>query len=239
MLAVPRFAVGIYLVLRGGGGRGPPPERTLTADRRPHQGSTAVIMKAALARHPGRGLALDLKETAGYGAAICGPRPHGRLALAARIYEVSRAIVIPPDGRFGRSLIGVGGDDQGSGVRLAELVAAFSLATDLGMGQPMAHVLRSWLIARRLAERRALDADARVGLYYVMVLAWAGCVADTTEVATWFGDDIAFRADSYRVDFAGLPLMGFALSHVGAGAPLLHRLRLATTLVLTGGRAIE
>jgi len=37
-----------------------------------------------------------------------------------------------------------------SGVRLAELVGAFSLATDLGMGQPMEHVLRSWLIATRL-----------------------------------------------------------------------------------------
>lgn len=32
----------------------------------------------------------------------------------------------------------------------AELVAAFSLATDLGLGQPMEHVLRSWLIAVRL-----------------------------------------------------------------------------------------
>jgi HD-GYP domain-containing protein (c-di-GMP phosphodiesterase class II) len=136
-------------------------------------------------------------------------------------------------------MIGVGADDQGSGVRLAEVVAAFSLATDLGMGQPLEHVLRSWLIAGRLGERLALDAGGRVALYYVMGLAWAGCVADTSEVATWFGDDIAFRADSYRVDLAGLPLMGFALSHVGAGTPFLHRLRLATNLVLTGGRAIE
>jgi hypothetical protein len=32
---------------------------------------------------------------------------------------------------------------------LAELVAAFSLATDLGLGQPMEHVLRSWVIAAR------------------------------------------------------------------------------------------
>jgi HD-GYP domain-containing protein (c-di-GMP phosphodiesterase class II) len=136
-------------------------------------------------------------------------------------------------------MIGVGAGDPGSGVRLAELVAAFSLATDLGMGQPMEHVLRSWLIAVRLGERLDMDAEARVALYYVMVLAWAGCVADTAEVAAWFGDDIAFRGDSYRVDLAGLPLMGFALSHVGAGTPLLHRLRLATSLVLTGGRAIE
>jgi HD-GYP domain-containing protein (c-di-GMP phosphodiesterase class II) len=129
--------------------------------------------------------------------------------------------------------------DQDSGLRLAELVAAFSKATDLGMGQPMEHVLRSWLIAARLGERLDLGPEVRVDLYYVMLLAWVGCVADTAEVATWFGDDIAYRHDSYRVDLAGLPLMGFALSHVGAGAPFLHRLRLAANLVLSGGRAIE
>jgi HD-GYP domain-containing protein (c-di-GMP phosphodiesterase class II) len=129
--------------------------------------------------------------------------------------------------------------DRDSGLRLAELLAAFSLTTDLGLGQPMEHVLRSWLIAGRLGDRLGLGAEARVSLYYVMMLAWVGCVADTAEVAAWFGDDIAFRADSYRVDFAGLPLMGFALSHAGAGTPFLHRLHLAASLVLTGGRAVE
>jgi HD-GYP domain-containing protein (c-di-GMP phosphodiesterase class II) len=133
----------------------------------------------------------------------------------------------------------VGAGDHGPGLRLAELVAAFSRATDLGMGQPMEHVLRSWLIAVRLGQRLGMVAEARVALFYVMVLAWSGCVADTAEVAAWFGDDIAFRGDSYRVDLAGLPLMGFALGHVGTGTPLLHRLRLASNLVLTGGRAIE
>jgi HD-GYP domain-containing protein (c-di-GMP phosphodiesterase class II) len=136
-------------------------------------------------------------------------------------------------------MIGMGPGGQDTGLRLAELLAAFSLVTDLGMGQPMEHVLRSWLIAGRLGERLDLGAEARASLYYVMMLAWVGCVADTTEVAAWFGDDIAFRGDSYRVDFAGLPLMGFALSHVGVGAPLLHRLRLGASLVLTGGRAVE
>ena len=136
-------------------------------------------------------------------------------------------------------MIGVEAGDQDSGLRLAEVVAAFSLATDLGLGQPMEHVLRSWLIAVRLGERLGLKAEARVALYYVMMLAWSGCVADSAEVAAWFGDDIAFRSDSYRVDLAGLPLMGFALSHAGAGTPFLHRLRLAANLVLTGGRAVE
>ncbi len=107
------------------------------------------------------------------------------------------------------------------------------------MGQPMEHVLRSWLIAVRLAEHLDLEAEARASLYYVILLAWVGCVADTAEVATWFGDDIAFRADSYRVDLAGLPMMGFALTHAGAGAPLPHRLRMAASLIVTGGRAVE
>jgi len=129
--------------------------------------------------------------------------------------------------------------DGDSGLRLAELLAAFSLATDLGMGQPMDHVLRSWLIARRLCERVGMGDEPAAALYYVLVLAWVGCVADTTEVSTWFGDDIAFRGDSYQVDLAGLPMMGFVLSHVGLGAPFLHRVRLAASLALTGGRAVE
>ncbi len=131
----------------------------------------------------------------------------------------------------------VNGD--GGGLRLAELVAAFSLGTDLGLGQPMEHVLRSWRIAAGLGERIGLDEAERVALYYVALLAWVGCVADSYEVATWFGDDIAFRADSYEVDLAGLPMLGFMLRHVGAGSPTLHRLRLATTLISTRGQAVQ
>jgi len=38
-------------------------------------------------------------------------------------------------------------------IRLAELVALLSLGTDLGLGQPMEHMIRACLIALRLAER--------------------------------------------------------------------------------------
>ncbi len=124
-------------------------------------------------------------------------------------------------------------------MRLAELMAAFSLATDLGLGQPMEHILRSWLIAVRLGARLELSAEERESLYYVMLLAWVGCVADTAEVSAWFGDDIQYRGDSYQVDLAGLPLMAFVLGHAGRGGSLLHRLQLAAGLALTGGRAVE
>jgi HD-GYP domain-containing protein (c-di-GMP phosphodiesterase class II) len=129
--------------------------------------------------------------------------------------------------------------DRDSGLGLAEIVAAFSLATDLGLGQPMEHVLRSWAIATRLGEHMGIESDTAATLYYVAMLAWVGCVADTPEVASWFGDDIAFRRDSYGVDLAGLPMFKLALGHVGAGSPALHRLRLAGALVVTGGKAIE
>lgn len=45
----------------------------------------------------------------------------------------------------------------GGELRLAELIAAMSLATDLGLGQPMEHVVRSCLVGLRLAELHGLD----------------------------------------------------------------------------------
>jgi len=67
--------------------------------------------------------------------------------------------------------------ERDSGLRLAELVAAFSLAMDLGLGQPMEHVLRAWLIAARLGDHVGLEHDQRGALYYMATLAWVGCVA--------------------------------------------------------------
>ncbi len=128
--------------------------------------------------------------------------------------------------------------DRGSGIGLADLVAAFSLATDLGLGQSMEHVLRAWLVASRLGERVGLDDDQRGALFYVATLAWVGCVADTPEVAAWFGDDIAFRRDSFAVDTTPLAMMPFLLRHAGAGGPPLHRLGRGAAIVATGGAPV-
>ena len=51
-------------------------------------------------------------------------------------------------------------DGGPSGVRLSELVAVLSFSSDFGLGQPMEHVLRSCLIALRLADRLGLDERA-------------------------------------------------------------------------------
>lgn len=128
---------------------------------------------------------------------------------------------------------------DGSGLRLAELVAAFSLAVDLGLGQPMEHVLRSWLIASRLSERVGVRKEERGALYYVATLAWVGCVADTPELSALFGDDIAYRHDGYGLDQTGLPLLGFMLRHAGAGRSAAERLRASATLLTAGPAAVE
>jgi HD-GYP domain-containing protein (c-di-GMP phosphodiesterase class II) len=121
-------------------------------------------------------------------------------------------------------------------LRLAELIAALSLATDLGLGLPEEHVLRQCRIALGLADRLGVEEAERAAVYYVALLAWVGCTADSHELAAQFGDEIAFRADAHRVDLAGLPLMGFMLRRIGDGRPPVRRAQMAATLIATGGR---
>jgi hypothetical protein len=55
--------------------------------------------------------------------------------------------------------------DRDSGFAAGGAGPAFSLALDLGMGQPMEHDLRSWLIAARLGDHFGLDHKQRGSLY--------------------------------------------------------------------------
>lgn len=50
-----------------------------------------------------------------------------------------------------------------------------SLGADLGLGQPMEHVLRECLIAMRLAERVGLDSKGRATACYTALPTWVGC----------------------------------------------------------------
>src|SRR5215207_5225384 len=124
-------------------------------------------------------------------------------------------------------------------VRLAELVAMISLGTDLGMGQPMEHVMRQTLLALRLAERLGLDETTREVVYYVGLIAWVGCHVDAYEQAKWFGDDTALKADARHVEMAGVRARAFVISHVGAGQGLAQRAQLGLRFLGEGRRAAE
>lgn len=109
------------------------------------------------------------------------------------------------------------------GPRRPELLAALSLAIDLGLGQPMEHMLRSALIATRLADRVGVDETARAAVYYGTLVEWIGCHADSHELTALVGDDIAFRADTYGIDMTGWPLLRLILRHAGADDPVWRR----------------
>ena len=110
-------------------------------------------------------------------------------------------------------------------VRLAELVATISLGTDLGLGQPMEHVIRQTVIALRMGDLLGLDQAARRVVYYSGLLAWVGCHTDAYEQAKWFGDDIAMKRYSMTARDGPVELARFLASHVAAGRPALDRVR--------------
>jgi HD-GYP domain-containing protein (c-di-GMP phosphodiesterase class II)/DNA-binding CsgD family transcriptional regulator len=115
--------------------------------------------------------------------------------------------------------------DNASGVRLAELVASLSFATDLGRGLPMEHSIRRALLALRLADHVAAAEDDRVATYYTGLLDGVYCHADADEQAMWFGDDIAIKADTYKADTESLRGVLLMLRRLGAGESGLARVR--------------
>ncbi|WP_024794068.1 HD domain-containing phosphohydrolase [Tomitella biformata] len=114
--------------------------------------------------------------------------------------------------------------------RRAEVLATLSVAIDLGLGQPAEHMLRSALIATRLADRLGLGRAQRDTVFHTTLVMWIGCHADSHEYARWFGDDIAVRHDAYLVDWAGLPYLRFLLRNVARGEPPARRATVMFTL---------
>ena len=58
----------------------------------------------------------------------------------------------------------------GDRVRAAEVIAALSLATDLGIGVPLEHGLHSTVFAMRLGERLGVDSETASQTYYACLL---------------------------------------------------------------------
>jgi HD-GYP domain-containing protein (c-di-GMP phosphodiesterase class II)/DNA-binding CsgD family transcriptional regulator len=123
-------------------------------------------------------------------------------------------------------------------LRLAELMAALSLATDLGMGQPQEQAIRTCLIAIALGDRLGLSAVDLSDIYYVALLRFLGCTADAHEFAAMVGgDDIGVRT-------AIAPVLGGTQSEfasrvmpkIGAGHGPVRRAQLVAGMVRSGAQ---
>ncbi len=104
---------------------------------------------------------------------------------------------------------------RGDQVRLAELMAALSLATDLGLGQPLDHELGVCLAALELADRLGSTAEQSSAVYYVALLVHVGCTAAAPHLASWVGgDEINFQSGAQALGLASQPSENLPFSFV-------------------------
>jgi HD-GYP domain-containing protein (c-di-GMP phosphodiesterase class II) len=107
-------------------------------------------------------------------------------------------------------------------LRLAEAVGALSLATDLAMGQPLEHGLRTATVALRMAQAMGLPEDDQVTVFYTGMLHFAGCTAESEIDARFFGDELEARPQmiaAYLGSRLGLVATAMRAAHPGS-APL-------------------
>ena len=132
-------------------------------------------------------------------------------------------------------------DQRGTGteIHLSEIVAAIALAADLGLGQPLEHVLRSCVIATRLARRLDLSQEDRDATYWATLFLTAGCTGASFELSKVFGDDIAFRSGMFEVDGSNVRILRYVLGHAGSHRGPIARTRIRVELIASSMAAIE
>lgn len=134
---------------------------------------------------------------------------------------------------------GAARESSHQGVQLAEVVAAIALAADLGLGQPLEHILRSCLISTRFADRVGATADERDATYWVTLLMTAGCTAVSFELSNLIGDDIAFRAGMADVGASNFARLRYILRLAGGGGGIATRTKMRFELLRTKMNALE
>jgi HD-GYP domain-containing protein (c-di-GMP phosphodiesterase class II) len=78
-------------------------------------------------------------------------------------------------------------------LRLAEILGALSLTTDLGAGVPFEKGLRTCVVAAVLTEHLDLQRDDRQAVYFAALLRSLGCTAHASSFADMFDDDVAVQ----------------------------------------------
>lgn len=127
-------------------------------------------------------------------------------------------------------------------LRLAELMTAASLATDIGVGQPFEAAQRAALLAVGLARAAALPEREAQDAYYLALLKTIGCTGDEDFGARTLGEDAHWAG---HMGGAGpLEMLGAMVRNVGRGAPTLARVQkvlgaLAKLPVLAGNVSIH
>ena len=120
-----------------------------------------------------------------------------------------------------------------------ELMAALSLATDLGLGSPLESGLATCLVATRFAKVLGLAVDDAHTVYHLALLRHIGCTAGNHELAAAFGSEMGLHELMGTVDFSDpeqleVALAGYARASIPADRRPALTDRLPAVLPLIG-----
>jgi HD-GYP domain-containing protein (c-di-GMP phosphodiesterase class II) len=122
-------------------------------------------------------------------------------------------------------------------IRLAELLAALSVATDLAMAFPPETALRTCMLGVQIGRELRLPEQQLEELFYVTLLRHVGCTAFSHEEGIVVGDDNAVRRDFTGIDRSRpVEVAATAIRRLGAGEGPLGRVRVITAAVLAADR---
>src|SRR4051794_11881043 len=109
-------------------------------------------------------------------------------------------------------------------VRLSELMAAWSVAIDVGMVMPLETGLRVCARSVRLAQRAGADPAEQRRVYYLALLRHIGCTAANPELAALLGDEVVFRTGMGTLDVSSpRALLPHTLRVAVGGRPVADR----------------
>ena len=130
----------------------------------------------------------------------------------------------PDSGHVGREL------------RLAELLAALSLASDLAKNLPPESALRNSLVAVGLGQRLGLSAEDLSDVYYLSLLHHVGCTGAAVFAAQLAGgDDVDFFFTFVAANHADMAdMIGKSVTKLGRNMSAVTRLQTALKLATSG-----
>ena len=123
---------------------------------------------------------------------------------------------------------------MGEQLRVAEVLGALSLATDLGSGVPFEKGLRTAVVASRLAVAAGVAPADRRAAYYAALLRSLGCTATSPEFSALFDDDVAVQRELKTIDFSDPAALARFGEWAGATRAAELRARFAEVLPKAG-----
>lgn len=110
-------------------------------------------------------------------------------------------------------------------VRMAEVLAALSLATDLGAGRSMGHAMRACYLGMKMAGELRLSSAEQAELYDSFLLMHSGCTVLSLGMAPRIqGDELAAIGNAaLRDDTSLLDTLDWIRTYVSPDAPLPAR----------------